>query len=66
MLKSKNIYLLKHPSSENLYCENIKILNKPETIFSIASGLQKYVALENMKGKVIVMTNLKPRKIAGF
>lgn len=32
----------------------------------IASGLQKFVPLEQMKGKVIVMANLKPRPLAGF
>jgi tRNA-binding EMAP/Myf-like protein len=32
----------------------------------IASGLQKFVSLDNMRGKVLVMTNLKPRKMGGF
>jgi tRNA-binding EMAP/Myf-like protein len=32
----------------------------------IASGLQKFVTLEQMKGKVIVMANLKARKMGGF
>jgi tRNA-binding EMAP/Myf-like protein len=32
----------------------------------IASGLQQFVALEDMRGKVIVMANLKPRPLAGF
>ena len=32
----------------------------------IASGLQACVAQENMKGKVIVMANLKPRSMGGF
>lgn len=32
----------------------------------IASGLQKFIPLEQMKGKVIVMANLKPRPLAGF
>ena len=33
---------------------------------NIASGLQKFVKPEDMKGKVIVMANLKPRPLAGF
>lgn len=32
----------------------------------IASGLQKFVPLDQMKGKVLVMANLKPRPLAGF
>ncbi len=32
----------------------------------IASGLQKFVPLEQMTGKVIIMANLKPRPLAGF
>jgi aminoacyl tRNA synthase complex-interacting multifunctional protein 1 len=32
----------------------------------IASGLQKFVNHQDMKGKVLVMTNLKPRPLAGF
>lgn len=32
----------------------------------IASGLQKFVNIAEMKGKVIVMANLKPRPLAGF
>lgn len=32
----------------------------------IASGLQKFVPIDQMKGKVIVMCNLKPRPLAGF
>ena len=32
----------------------------------IASGLQGHAKLEEMKGKVIVMANLKPRPLGGF
>jgi len=32
----------------------------------IASGLQRFVPLEQMKGKVVVMANLKPKPLAGF
>jgi aminoacyl tRNA synthase complex-interacting multifunctional protein 1 len=46
-----------------LYCEKINVCGE---IREIASGLQKFVDLNNMKGKVIVMANLKPRPLAGF
>jgi len=32
----------------------------------IASGLQECISIENMKGKAIVMANLKPRMLGGF
>jgi hypothetical protein len=32
----------------------------------IASGLQETISIENMKGKCIVMANLKPRMLGGF
>lgn len=32
----------------------------------IASGLQEHVPIHNMKGKVIVMANLKPKPVGGF
>jgi tRNA-binding EMAP/Myf-like protein len=32
----------------------------------IASGLQEYIPIEQMKGKVIVFANLKPRSLGGF
>ena len=54
----------KHPSSENLYCERIDVgEGKPR---EIGSGLQKFVPIEQMTGKVCVMANLRPRKLAGF
>lgn len=46
-----------------MYCEKINI---GKEVREIASGLQKFVAHENMKGKVLVMANLKPRPLAGF
>lgn len=33
---------------------------------NIASGLQEHYKIEEMKGKVIVMANLKPRLMGGF
>lgn len=32
----------------------------------IASGLQQHVPIDKMVGKIVVMANLKPRKLAGF
>ncbi|CAG9313215.1 unnamed protein product [Blepharisma stoltei] len=54
----------KHPESESLYCEKIDIgEGEPR---EIGSGLQKHVPLESMSGLVLVVANLKPRKLAGF
>ena len=55
--------MTQHPDSENLYCEKILVCGE---VREIASGLQKFVPIEQMKGKVIVMANLKPRPLAGF
>jgi tRNA-binding EMAP/Myf-like protein len=46
-----------------LYCEKILV---GKQLREIASGLQEFVELEDMKGKVIVMANLKPRSLGGF
>jgi tRNA-binding EMAP/Myf-like protein len=54
----------KHPSSEYLYCEKIDI-GEPEAR-TIASGLQANVPIEQMSGLVLVMANLKERKMGGF
>jgi methionine--tRNA ligase beta chain len=54
----------KHPSSDNLYCEKIDV--GEENVREIGSGLQKYVPISDMAGLVLVMANLKPRKLAGF
>jgi len=54
----------KHPESDKLYCEKIDIGGE---IREIASGLQKFVPQDEMtSGLVLVMANLKPRKLAGF
>jgi len=37
-----------------------------DEVREIGSGLQKNVKIEEMKGLVCVMANLKPRKLAGF
>lgn len=36
------------------------------SVREIASGLQKEVPIDDMKGPVIVMVNLKPRPLGGF
>ena len=55
----------KHPDSEKLYWEEIDIGDeKPR---QIASGLQQYIPIEKMENAlVIVLANLKPKKLGGF
>lgn len=53
----------KHPESEKLYCERIEVCGE---VREIASGLQQFVAIDDMKGPVIVMANLKPKPLAKF
>ena len=48
--------------SDKLYIEQISFGDETRQILS---GLQPFVAQEDMKGKVIVFYNLKPRKLAG-
>jgi tRNA-binding EMAP/Myf-like protein len=62
MLESISRFI-QHPASENLYCEKINVCGE---LREIASGLQKFVPLEQMTGRVLVMANLKPRPLAGF
>jgi methionine--tRNA ligase beta chain len=54
----------KHPESTKLYCEKIDI-GEP-ALREIASGLQEKVLIEEMTGLVLIMANLKARKLAGF
>ena len=63
MLEGK-LSLKQHPESENLYCEKIDI--GEENVREIGSGLQKHVSIDMMSGPVLVMSNLKARKLAGF
>ncbi|CAK93834.1 unnamed protein product (macronuclear) [Paramecium tetraurelia] len=53
----------KHEESDKLYCEEIDIGGE---IRQIASGLQQFVPIEEMTGQVLVLVNLKGRKLAGF
>lgn len=54
----------KHPDAESLYIEEIDVgENKPRTV---VSGLVKYVPLEEMQNRlVVVLCNLKPAKMRG-
>ena len=49
--------------SDKLYIEKISFGDETRQILS---GLQPYVPIEQMKGKVVVFYNLKPRKLAGY
>lgn len=50
------------PDSDKLYIERINMGDHERTILS---GLQKFIPVQGMSGKVIVFCNLKPRKLAG-
>jgi methionine--tRNA ligase beta chain len=50
------------PDSDKLYIERINMGDHERTILS---GLQKFIPIEGISGKVIVFCNLKPRKLAG-
>lgn len=54
-----------HPDADKLYCEEIDV--GEETPRLIASGLRKHYNLEEMQGRrVVVVSNLKTKKLAGF
>lgn len=55
----------KNPNSDNLWCEIIDI-GEEGAMRKIGTKLQKYIPLEKMSGKVLVVANLKPRDLAGF
>ena len=52
-----------HPESSKLYIEKIDMGGEIRTILS---GLKEHIPIEDMKKKVIIFANLKPRKIAGI
>lgn len=53
-----------NPNSDTIYMEKIDMGNGK--IRNISSGLQKHYTLEQMNGAmVVVICNLKPRKVAG-
>lgn len=54
----------KHPESDYLYCEKIDI---GEEVREIGSGLQQCVPIAEMtSGLVLILSNLKARKLGGF
>jgi methionine--tRNA ligase beta chain len=55
-----------HPEADKLYCEEIDI-GEESGPRQIASGLRAHYELEELEGKrVLVLTNLKSRKLVGF
>jgi tRNA-binding EMAP/Myf-like protein len=55
-----------HPDSDKLWCEKISF-GPGEPVREIASGLRAFFTQEQMTGqRVVVVRNLKPRKLAGF
>jgi tRNA-binding EMAP/Myf-like protein len=41
-------------------------MSQPDKVLQIASALQKFMGLERVKGRVLVVANLKPRQMGGF
>ena len=55
-----------HPDSDKLWCEKIAF-GEGEAVREIASGLRAHYTQEQMVGqRVVVVRNLKSRKVAGF
>ncbi|KAH7281176.1 hypothetical protein KP509_36G033800 [Ceratopteris richardii] len=55
----------KHPEADSLYVEEVDI-SEPDGPRTICSGLVKYVPLEELEGRfVMVLANLKPRNMRG-
>ena len=51
------------PNSKKLLCSQVQVAGK---VLQIVSGIKNYYSPEDMKGKkVVVITNLKPAKLAG-
>lgn len=54
-----------HPEADKLFCEEIDVGESEPR--QIASGLKSYMKAEDMEGRlVLVLCNLKARKMAGF
>mmetsp|Transcript_24652 Transcript_24652/g.41673 ORF Transcript_24652/g.41673 Transcript_24652/m.41673 type:complete len:375 (-) Transcript_24652:329-1453(-) len=61
----KILSVSKHQSADKLYCESIDV--GEEEPRNIASGLVPFYSLDEMQDRmVIVVCNLKPRKLCGF
>lgn len=55
----------RHPDADSLYVEKIDV-GEPEPR-TIVSGLVKYVPIEQMQGRMVVIAaNLKPRNMRGI
>eukprot|EP00937_MAST-01D_sp_MAST-1D-sp2_P003215 g3215.t1 len=55
-----------HPEAAKLFCEDVDI-GEVTGARQIASGLRDHYSLEQMQGRrVLVLANLKPRKLQGF
>lgn len=62
----KIVEVWKHANADRLYCEKIDC-GDPTGPREIASGLVPHFTLEEMQNRlVVVITNLKPRPLAGF
>lgn len=61
----KIVDISKHPEADSLYVEKIDVGEEhPRTI---VSGLVKYIPIEEMQNKmVVVLCNLKPAKMRGI
>jgi len=65
IMVGKIVKVWPHPDSDKLWCEQIDVGESEPR--QIASGLRHHVTEEGMLGaRVIVLANLKTRKIAGF
>lgn len=54
-----------HPEADKLYCEEIDVGEEKPRL--IASGLRRHYTLEEMQNRrVVVVSNLKAKKLAGF
>ena len=54
-----------HPEAAKLFCEEVDVGEGAPR--KIASGLRDYYSLDQMQGRrVLVIANLKPRKLQGF
>ena len=55
-----------HPDADSLFVEQIDV-GEPEGPRTIVSGLRKYVTLEDLEGRsVVILANLKPRNMRGI
>lgn len=55
-----------HPDADSLYVEQIDV-GEPEGPRTIVSGLKKYVPMETLAGRnVVILANLKPRNMRGI